>query len=67
MVSVQTGVFIPKEGLLDLGPFYTAMMLPNECLCSITLQMTFSVLLTQLLSVLHVFLCAGDCTHLATA
>lgn len=36
MVSVQTGVFIPKEGLLDLGPFYTAMMLPNECLCSIT-------------------------------
>lgn len=61
--SIQVGVIVAKKGLLDFGPFNKVMMLPSVCLCSRTLQMTSSVLWTQLLNVLHVFLCAGDCTH----
>lgn len=62
-MSIQASVVVAKEGLLDFGPFNKAMMLPSVCLCSRILQMTSSVLLTQLLNVLHIFLCAGDCSH----
>lgn len=53
---VPAGVLLPKEGLVGPGPFNKLRCYQNVYSCSITWKMTFSMLLTQLLHVLYVFL-----------